>query len=320
MRNHDLDGCDRLVAPARGLVARRFSASARTVTSNESPSSSGTRRPRTSGRSSRGLWRGTVRARSCSRRVERRSRIRHREPRVGGRRAPLARRPRDRGAPQGRPDREVDSRHVLARRLGCTAGRTAPRLRRIRRVRRRSSRSRSAGRSGSRQRVTGTRRTAPSWVRVVCTSSQPHSGFVYSLEVPGTEHVRRPRVVSSSHNCFPKDSLALKQLASNSGYHFQLLSAVIEVNELQKRRVIGKLKRHLGSLRGKTVALLGLAFKAEHRRHARGAVDRARLAAARRGRRGARLGPGRRRRRKLPKGVEIVGSVARGGAAAPTPR
>jgi UDPglucose 6-dehydrogenase len=62
-------------------------------------------------------------------------------------------------------------------------------------------------------------------------------------------------------SCFPKDSLALKQLASNSGYHFHLLSAVIEVNELQKRRVIGKLKRHLGSLRGRTVALLGLAFK-----------------------------------------------------------
>ncbi|MDX6449083.1 MAG: UDPglucose 6-dehydrogenase, partial [Gaiellaceae bacterium] len=62
-------------------------------------------------------------------------------------------------------------------------------------------------------------------------------------------------------SCFPKDSLALKQLASNSGYHFQLLNAVIEVNELQKRRVINKLKKHLGSLRGKTVALLGLAFK-----------------------------------------------------------
>jgi len=62
-------------------------------------------------------------------------------------------------------------------------------------------------------------------------------------------------------SCFPKDSLALKQLASNSGYHFQLLSAVIEVNELQKRRVIGKLKRHLGSLPGKKVALLGLPFK-----------------------------------------------------------
>ena len=62
-------------------------------------------------------------------------------------------------------------------------------------------------------------------------------------------------------SCFPKDSLALKQLAANSGYHFQLLNAVIEVNELQKRRVIGKLQRHLGSLRGKNVALLGVAFK-----------------------------------------------------------
>jgi len=62
-------------------------------------------------------------------------------------------------------------------------------------------------------------------------------------------------------SCFPKDGVALKQLASNSGYHFQLLNAVIEVNELQKRRVVGKLEKHLGKLGGKTVALLGLAFK-----------------------------------------------------------
>jgi UDPglucose 6-dehydrogenase len=62
-------------------------------------------------------------------------------------------------------------------------------------------------------------------------------------------------------SCFPKDSLALKQLAANSGYNFQLLNAVIEVNELQKRRVIGKLERRLGPLRSKRIALLGLAFK-----------------------------------------------------------
>jgi UDPglucose 6-dehydrogenase len=62
-------------------------------------------------------------------------------------------------------------------------------------------------------------------------------------------------------SCFPKDVSALKQLAGNSGYHFQLLTSVIEVNELQKRRVIGKLQKHLGSLVGKQVALLGLAFK-----------------------------------------------------------
>jgi UDPglucose 6-dehydrogenase len=62
-------------------------------------------------------------------------------------------------------------------------------------------------------------------------------------------------------SCFPKDVSALKQLAGNSGYHFQLLTSVIEVNEMQKRRLIAKLQRDLGSLVGKTIALLGLAFK-----------------------------------------------------------
>jgi UDPglucose 6-dehydrogenase len=62
-------------------------------------------------------------------------------------------------------------------------------------------------------------------------------------------------------SCFPKDVSALKMLAGNTGYHFQLLNAVIEVNELQKRRVVKKLQNHLGSLVGRRVALLGLAFK-----------------------------------------------------------
>ena len=62
-------------------------------------------------------------------------------------------------------------------------------------------------------------------------------------------------------SCFPKDVTALKQLAGNSGYHFQLLNSVIEVNELQKRRVIAKLEKHLGPLVDKQIALLGLAFK-----------------------------------------------------------
>jgi UDPglucose 6-dehydrogenase len=62
-------------------------------------------------------------------------------------------------------------------------------------------------------------------------------------------------------SCYGKDASSLKQLAGNSGYHFQLLAAMIEVNELQRRRVIAKLQKHLGVLRGKTVALLGLAFK-----------------------------------------------------------
>jgi UDPglucose 6-dehydrogenase len=110
-------------------------------------------------------------------------------------------------------------------------------------------------------------------------------------------------------SCFPKDSLALKQLASNSGYHFQLLSAVIEVNELQKRRVIGKLKRHLGSLHGKTVALLGLAFKpnTDDMREAPSIVLASRLLAE-----GAdvRAWDPVADGDTLPRGVEIVRSVA----------
>ncbi len=74
-------------------------------------------------------------------------------------------------------------------------------------------------------------------------------------------HFLRPGI-GYGGSCFPKDVRALKQLAGNSGYHFQLLTSVIEVNELQKRRVVGKLERHLGPLRGRRIALLGLAFKA----------------------------------------------------------
>jgi UDPglucose 6-dehydrogenase len=62
-------------------------------------------------------------------------------------------------------------------------------------------------------------------------------------------------------SCFPKDVSFLKLLAGNSGYHFQLVAAVIEVNDLQKRRVVAKLEQRLGKLRGKKIALLGLAFK-----------------------------------------------------------
>jgi UDPglucose 6-dehydrogenase len=83
-------------------------------------------------------------------------------------------------------------------------------------------------------------------------------------------------------SCFPKDVNALKQLAGNSGYHFQLLNAVIEVNELQKRRVMGKLEKHLGSLVGKQITLLGLAFKpnTDDMREATSLVLSARLQAA----------------------------------------
>jgi UDPglucose 6-dehydrogenase len=75
----------------------------------------------------------------------------------------------------------------------------------------------------------------------------------------GTSYLRPG--VGYGGSCYPKDLSFLKLLAGNSGYHFQVLTAVIEVNELQKRRVVNKLQEHLGDLRGKTIALLGLAFK-----------------------------------------------------------
>ncbi|MEZ5412665.1 MAG: nucleotide sugar dehydrogenase, partial [Acidimicrobiales bacterium] len=82
-------------------------------------------------------------------------------------------------------------------------------------------------------------------------------------------------------SCFPKDVAALKQLAGNSGYHFQLLSAVIEVNELQKRRIVVHLANRLGQLQGARIALLGLAFKpgTDDLREASSLVLAARLAA-----------------------------------------
>ncbi len=98
------------------------------------------------------------------------------------------------------------------------------------------------------------------WVRVTEVLPARSPGHVFSLEVPGANTA----VASGGlvlHNCFPKDVSALKMLAGNTGYHFQLLNAVIEVNELQKRRVVQKLRGHLGSLVGCKVALLGLAFK-----------------------------------------------------------
>ncbi len=76
----------------------------------------------------------------------------------------------------------------------------------------------------------------------------------------GTHYLRAG--IGFGGSCFPKDISFLKLLAGNSGYHFQLLNAVIEVNELQKRRVVTKLHKHLESLRGRRVTVLGLAFKA----------------------------------------------------------
>ncbi|TQE31488.1 UDP-glucose/GDP-mannose dehydrogenase family protein [Streptomyces ipomoeae] len=82
-------------------------------------------------------------------------------------------------------------------------------------------------------------------------------------------------------SCFPKDSRALRALANNAGTPFQMLTAVIEVNDLQPRRHIQRLKAELGGLRGRTVALLGMTFKAgtDDMREAPSAIIAARLQA-----------------------------------------
>lgn len=64
-------------------------------------------------------------------------------------------------------------------------------------------------------------------------------------------------------SCFPKDVKALVQTAEQNGYDMRVLKAVEEVNERQKSVLFEKLRRHYGDLQGKTIALWGLAFKAE---------------------------------------------------------
>jgi UDPglucose 6-dehydrogenase len=62
-------------------------------------------------------------------------------------------------------------------------------------------------------------------------------------------------------SCFPKDVKALAHMAATHGAHPQLLRAVMEINYDQRKRVIQKLRDILGSFRGKTIGILGLAFK-----------------------------------------------------------
>jgi len=64
-------------------------------------------------------------------------------------------------------------------------------------------------------------------------------------------------------SCFPKDTQALIQIAGMVDYDFRLLKSVVQVNQDQRFHVIHKLEEALGSLKGKTIAVWGLAFKPE---------------------------------------------------------
>ncbi len=62
-------------------------------------------------------------------------------------------------------------------------------------------------------------------------------------------------------SCFPKDVRALAHMAGEAGLHPQLLNAVMDINHDQRRLIVTKLGSILGSLRGCTIGILGLAFK-----------------------------------------------------------
>ena len=64
-------------------------------------------------------------------------------------------------------------------------------------------------------------------------------------------------------SCFPKDVKALMHTGIDNGYHMEVIEAVERVNEKQKSIVYDKIVKAAGSLKGKTVAILGLAFKPE---------------------------------------------------------
>lgn len=62
-------------------------------------------------------------------------------------------------------------------------------------------------------------------------------------------------------SCFPKDVSAMYKSAEDAGYHFQILESVMEVNAKQKKILVQKIKQHIPNLKGKKVAIWGLAFK-----------------------------------------------------------
>lgn len=62
-------------------------------------------------------------------------------------------------------------------------------------------------------------------------------------------------------SCFPKDTLAIAKIAEKHGYRFEIVRAVMQVNERQKEMMVAKIKKAVGILKGKTLGVLGLSFK-----------------------------------------------------------
>jgi UDPglucose 6-dehydrogenase len=62
-------------------------------------------------------------------------------------------------------------------------------------------------------------------------------------------------------SCFPKDVKAMLRFAADEGYEFEILKSVETVNQRQKSLLVRKMEKHFGNLKGRTIALWGLAFK-----------------------------------------------------------
>jgi UDPglucose 6-dehydrogenase len=89
-------------------------------------------------------------------------------------------------------------------------------------------------------------------IRQVCEGIGADARIGSKFLVPG---------IGYGGSCFPKDVLAFRSVANAVGYDFELLSAVMAVNEEQRERFVDKVREAMWTLRGKRLAVLGLAFK-----------------------------------------------------------
>jgi UDPglucose 6-dehydrogenase len=89
-------------------------------------------------------------------------------------------------------------------------------------------------------------------VREVCEGIGSDSRIGHRFLTPG---------IGYGGSCFPKDVLAFRSVAREVGYDFKLLTAVMEINSEQKSRFLRKVREALWNVRGKKLAVLGLAFK-----------------------------------------------------------
>jgi len=85
--------------------------------------------------------------------------------------------------------------------------------------------------------------------------------YVYSIELNDEPHMFVTSGGIIVHNCFPKDTEAFIRISEKFGYDFKLLKAVQEINNVQRKHFTDRIKRALLTVNGKTIGILGLAFK-----------------------------------------------------------